>query len=267
MKKKFFTFGTALVMFFGAFQSCNNADNEELNSETIKEVSLKSKNLNANKSTNKIVAQNDTDQIILDKLFGSETYLNSDLKKWFINDNGINLTDYRISIKQNEDGVNVPIITLIIRDDSETVIGSLEAISYKDNNEVLNFNILLRNFEKMDLVNGTGNIYMTDLNEGYTYADATIENKNLVSVETYKSLTEKNSISLTAKRRPGDLNGNGDITFAECYMYMNQAIQSNPTTYTLCYFVGDAIGWVVTGWGPLCQYSVAASCVVISAWY
>lgn len=228
---------------------------------------MNSRTVNLDKTTSKITAQNDNDQIILDKLFNSETYLNSDLKKWFTADDGINLTDYRISIRQNEDGVDVPIITIIIRNDSGTVIGSLEAISYKDNNEVLNFNILLRNFEKMDLVNGTGNIYMTDLNEGYTYANATIENKSLVNVETYKSLTGKNSISLTAKRKPADLNGNGDVTFAECYMYMNQAIQSNPTTYTLCYFVGDAIGWVITEWGPLCQYSVAASCVVISAWY
>ncbi len=264
MKKTFLTLSTTLLLVFGTIYSCNSTENEEM--VTIKENSLQKKSSFNNKTASKIVAQNENDQKVLDQLFNSETYLNSDLQKWFTNNQSFNLTDYRVSSKPNEDGVDVPIITLIIRNDGGNVIGSLEAIGYKNADQVINFNILLRNFEKLDLSTGNGSVSLTDLNESITYASGIIENKKLVRVENY---TTPNSSTLpsTSKRKPADLNGNGDVTFSECFMFMNQAIQSNPDTYTLCYFVGDAIGWVVTGWGPLCQYSVAASCVVISGVY
>lgn len=72
----------------------------------------------------------------------------------------------------------------------------------------------------------------------------------------------------SAKHVPCDYSGNGDLSFSECYRCFNSACQTNSDCYTLCYGIGDAIGWVASRPHiPYCQTSIGISCIWLSLEY
>ena len=90
-------------------------------------------------------------------------------------------------------------------------------------------------------------------------------NKENVKRNEKLALKIDNKISLAANV-PCDKNHNGDLSFSECYSCMNGACASNSDCYTLCYGLGDVVGWLATGY-PHCQAAIGASCIYLSIEY
>jgi len=206
-------------------------------------------------------SKNKQDEYLID-FYESQTFNRMKLSDWFEVD--CIITKERVHYVLNENNINVPIINLKIENIQGKFIGIIEALSYKKPNGVTDFNILLRNFEKFDFNTKTGSISLIDINENLLYLKTKILNEKIINVTPY--VTFHNEYSRTRHpRHPMDTNGDGNVTFSECYSYANAACQTDPECYAMCYLAGDAAGWVISGMGPLCQAAIAAACVV-TAW-
>jgi hypothetical protein len=225
------------------FVSCEKDDNfisEDSNNQIYTKMNLKNKYL--------------TD------FYKSETFNKMSLSSWFKADYSI--TKEKVYYILNENGVSVPIINLKIENSQGDTIGIIEALSYKNKKGITDYNILLRNFENFDFNKLTGSISLIDINSNLKYLNAKVLNKEIVRIIPY---IQFQNASTNAKEHPMDTNGDGNVTFSECYAYANAACQTDPDCYTMCYLIGDAAGWVATGTGPLCQAAIASACVV-TAW-
>ncbi len=197
----------------------------------------------------------------LANFYNSNTYKSLDFSTWLKTENYTIFAE-RIVYTKNDLGDDVPVVNIAIQNENNKVIGFIEAVSYINQEGIIDFNILLRNFSSYDFENQTGIITLIDVNEKLEYLSTEIIDGVIIEVNPNIEFTNINSSS---KRHPMDKNGDGNVTFSECYAYTNAACQTDPECYTLCYLGGDAIGWVVTGAGPLCQYAISSACVV-TAW-
>ncbi|MCO6173519.1 hypothetical protein NHF50_00520 [Flavobacterium sp. NRK F10] len=247
MKKiSLFAFLSLLMIFLNSCEEENVESNLNVNNEKI--------------SISDALKSNYFEENYFLDFYNSETFNSTDFSKWFgISD--FELTTSRIVYVKNDSGIDIPVINIVLEDNAGKIIGMLEAISYINNNGNTDFNILLRNYILFDFNNYTGNISLIDLNEDIDYLSANIVNNEIIEIIPNINFV----VNEIGKTHPMDTDGDGNVTFSECYANANSACQTDPECYTMCYFVGDAVGWVVTNMGPLCQYAISTACLV-TAW-
>jgi hypothetical protein len=147
--------------------------------------------------------------------------------------------------------------------------------------------IVLLDYKAYDTISKTGNIKLRDLNyDGYVPVELSVINgtiSNLTTLnmpealkEKYSSLLKKKDLgnpifqggSEQAKATTGhycDTNGNGNVTFGECFSCLSVACAGNQQCAILCALVNVGGTWMIGL--PACTASMAASCVWISIWY
>jgi len=206
---------------------------------------------------------NFSSEAYLNKFYNSRSYNNLNLNSRFEATN-INAKESQITFIKNEQNIDVPIINIFIKNNAGILIGKIEAVSFVDKKGNTDFNILLRNYEKFNINKKKGSITLTDITENFVFAKASIRNGEIT-----KRISFNNPNKFLSKTHrttsPMDLDGDGNITWSECYKYANDACQTDTGCYSMCYFFSDAVGWVVSGAGPLCQGAIASVCVV-TAW-
>ena len=183
----------------------------------------------------------------------------------------LNLSEIKKKVSYVNKDNSKPTITIGIFNKG-ILTGSIEAFKKQSEYLLPNGNayfMIYREFSDVDLKSKSGKIILYDLNYNnhkflelyytneqntkYRYIDKPKE-----IFDEYQDIIEYNS-----RRHPADLNNNGDISFSECYRYMNVACQTDSGCYTACYGWGDVVGWVWYGF-PFCQGAIGAACVFIS---
>ena len=183
----------------------------------------------------------------------------------------LNLTEIKKKVSYVNNDNSKPTITIGIFNKG-ILTGSIEA--FKKQSEYLlpngnSYFMVYREFSNVDIKSKSGKINLYDLNYNnhkflelyyvneqntkYTYIDKPKE-----ILDQYQDIIDYNS-----RKHPADENNNGDISFSECYKYMNVACQTDAGCYTACYGWGDVVGWVWYGF-PMCQGAIGAACVFIS---
>jgi hypothetical protein len=188
-------------------------------------------------------------------------------------------------ISYSEDNLKIPKIFLPLYDDTNKLIGSLEIIKKRTSNIKLpndnQYFVMYRDYKSFDFSSLSGTVKMYDNNYD-NYLFNTIEYNNGKStsysytkcptsiLKEYETIISYNENFLEQKRYNGlcDGNHNGNLSFSECYFCFNGSCASNPECYTLCYGLGDVVGWVSPAPGfPMCQASIAVACVYLAAAY
>jgi len=197
------------------------------------------------------------------------------------------LNNIKVDYKMTDLGEKYTVISIAFYDSHQNLTGVLEGIKLNSSGikmpNNLDYLMIFRDFRGLNTGDGKGTIELFDISfDDFNFASAVVEDKKLVSYQTrdlpseiankYASALAGNStIAEQYLNQTGrhlcDLNGNNNVGFFECYKCMNNACAGESQCFFMCYFVGDALGWVITGWGPLCQYSIAGACVIISAVY
>ncbi len=238
-----------------------------------------------NSIQNKIVLENG---IIKENILVTEYRNSSDFK----NNNLLKNTDFDFSkseIIYIDNNINLPILKIPTFLNGN-LVGVLDVIKNKNSKIFLPNNneyfVMYRDFSKFNFKNNSGQIIFKDLNyDNLTFNNITYNKgvylKNyftktpISTLEKYNDVLYKNKLFLKtiknnqlAKRLPCDGNGNGNLSFSECYSCFNSSCASSPDCYTLCYGIGDVLGWVSPAPGlPMCQGSIAASCIYLAAVY
>lgn len=202
-----------------------------------------------------------------------------------------NMVDYEKSkVTYVNDDISKPVINIVFSHNNK-VIGSIEAIKNVSGRIKLPNNgtyfMFYHNYEQFDFEKLSGAIKLFDLNYdnhffGYgeivtgkldinfynplptgilqKYADIISFN-----LSNYKSLGDTNT---KFEANPCDGNSDGNISFSECYKCFNNACSTDETCFVLCFLIGDVVGMSVSPAKiPLCQTSIAASCIYISIAY
>jgi len=130
----------------------------------------------------------------------------------------------------------------------------------------MNF-VNVRNF---DLKTLTGELEMIDMNyENFIHSNFQIEQNSIISckyhglptaqVERYKQFNNPNKAKSLKSQQLCDSNGNGNVSFTECYKCLSDAIDANGFSKFIC-------DTPIAGWAS-CWASKSAACVYISAMY
>lgn len=150
-------------------------------------------------------------------------------------------------------------------------IAKIKNTQFLPNNDEYLINLVDKS--KYDRINKIGKIEMYDVNyDNYKHSTIIAKNDKIVdwnSKGLSKNLRNKYSKIINPKKRLNlaarhlcDYNGNGNISFSECYSCIDNAIETNATSSTIC--------WAAQFWGPRaswCGVSVAVSCSIISSIY
>lgn len=196
------------------------------------------------------------------------------------------------SVSYNEGDKGKPVVTIVLLNENE-VVGSVEAIPIKDENFKLpndaKYFMLYRDFTEFDSSLLSGNINFYDMNYDNHHIGEIIYDKKIATKVKIQGLTAEikfkynkiihsNSLYLKSKSSTKmaiasseynglcDGNGNGNLSFAECFSCFNQSCATMPECFTLCFGIGDTFSWVVLGM-PYCQAAITASCVYLSSIY
>ncbi|WP_128414578.1 hypothetical protein [Chryseobacterium sp. Leaf201] len=158
---------------------------------------------------------------------------------------------------------------------NNSLAGKLEILNWKDTKFLPNGDKYALNYADLsdyDLKDFTGSIELYDLNydnflhtrmktqNGY-YTEAEGNGLSQELKDKYAYLTNPNKINNLASRHLCDSNGNGNISFGECYGCITRAIKANSTSTGICNVYG-AMG--MPWWGS-CGASTAVACAVISS--
>lgn len=232
------------------------------------------------------IAQNKlsvSEKLLIDNFKNSKDFTNN----LFLSSKSFDFT--KATVNYSDDGNKTVKLNIPQFNSNGILIGSLEAIKKatstyfklpNDNNYFMNY----RDFLKFDFNSLTGYIDFYDCNydnykfNSIIYSNGISKSYNFIScpksiLTKYQGLIEFNSNSINSlktagKRVPCDSNGNGNVSFSECYSCFNGSCASNPTCYTMCYGAGDVLGWVSPAPGiPMCQVSIGLACVYIAAAY
>lgn len=156
------------------------------------------------------------------------------------------------------------------------LMGKLEVLDLKDTPFLPNNDKYALNYadlSKYDLTSDTGKIDLYDLNfDNYLHTKIEVLNGFYVSYngaglsqglkEKYASIANPNKTeNLRVRNVSCDGNGNGDVTFSECYKCFSVAIQMNSTSTAIC----EAYHAAGLPWWGSCMSSTAAACVIISS--
>ena len=204
-------------------------------------------------------------------------------KNSFINVKKFDLT--KAFVNYSEDDYKTPKINLPVFDLKGKLLGSLEAVKKSSSTYIKlpndnSYFIMFRDFNNFNFETLTGKILMYDNNyDNYLFNTINYEKGNSISYnfvncpieikEKYSDIISFNSSNLSklpGRKVPCDSNGNGNVSFSECYFCFNGACSSNPTCFTMCMGIGDAAGWTALGF-PHCQASIGLACVYIAAAY
>lgn len=204
----------------------------------------------------------------------------------FLRNLNLNFTDAKLFYVESDK--SKPVIDIPIFNCGD-LIGVLEVIKNNNLNILLPNNghyfMLYKDFSNFDFNTGTGEIKLNDLN----YDNLTFNQINYIKgiyarhdfkgipdtiLKKYNNLIEKNKLYFSQKSKLNNLksqllcdeNGNGNLSFSECYKCFNNSCASTAQCYTLCYGIGDVAGWVLGSY-PVCQASIGASCIYLSSVY
>lgn len=204
------------------------------------------------------------------------TFLSSDTyqrHKNFIDQHGkldVNNTLHQ-KVNVNEQDYDLYIIPVI--NQNNAIVGKLEVIDLKGTNFLPNkdkFALNYADLSRYDLRTHTGSIILTDLNyDNFVHSQITIDRGTYTKYES-KGLSEelKTKYDSVANRRAPknvscDGNGNGNVSYSECYRCISVAIEMSSTSSAICgIYESSGLPW----WGG-CNISTAAACVIISSIY
>jgi len=235
----------------------------------------------------KLAIKNYEDQLI-QEFIESKDFQNNEL----LSCNSIDYENSQVFYVNNDK--NKPVINLIFIENGK-IISSVEAIKNSSPKIKLpnegNFFMLYRDLKQFDLNKVTGKIELFDLNfDNHYFGSGEIVQGHLISkfynpvssnilskyadvINFNKRYIDNRSSSLKiyeskSASLPCDSNNNGNISYSECYKCFITACSSNETCSVMCYFIGDALGGVLSPVKiPWCQASIAASCIYISLAY
>lgn len=235
MKKKFFIFGSLLAFIFVIFACRDNSPNEEIINNQDYITSFKKSN--AYKRHSGFINLN-----------GIANFEKS--TKSIINYKGFNIEYIQVPIFKN--GNQIAKLEIVKMPNSKYLPNNDEyALNYIDTSE-------------LNVSTQQGIVKMYDLNyDNFQHTEIKV-NKNKIDVNSIgisKELSEKyakfrnpNKSKNLTSRHLCDGNGNGDISFGECYKCFQDAIDANGTSQAIC-------DWT----GPACKLSTTAACIYISA--
>ncbi|MEC5395139.1 hypothetical protein [Bergeyella sp. RCAD1439] len=237
--KKIITFSVAMIVLaIGIFAACRNENQD--------------------------ISKVNTD---VQKLVNSKTFAgHSDFIKNFGEIDATKIVTNKIKVENQE--FNVFLIPVTKND---KVVARIEVIDLKDtkflpNNDKYAMNLAdLSNFNEKTL---TGSVKMYDLNyDNYLHTEINIEQNKIKDfnsrgisnqiTEKYKSSRNPNKSRNLTSRHLCDGNGNGDVSFGECYKCLKDAIADDGFSSWVCDI--PAAGWLAC-WG-----TTTAACVIISA--
>lgn len=166
--------------------------------------------------------------------------------------NSENIYYESISIDEfTTDYYNIPIY-----DNNGTEVAYIEAVRIENTQFLPNNDEYVMNLVDKRGYNTTtkvGNIEMYDVNYGhYKHAVAYAENDHVITwtanglsadlLAEYADIQNPAKQENLRRRHLCDSNGNGNISFGECFSCIDNAIMTNPTSSTIC--------WVAQFWGP-----------------
>jgi len=103
----------------------------------------------------------------------------------------------------------------------------------------------------------SGEVICYDLKSGLKAMTMYVENDKLIKSAIGEIEYNNDGTTTSSKRNPLDTNGNGDVTFFECYKAVNEAIDADGFSSWVCDF--PVLGWL-SCWG-----SVSTACAIYSA--
>ena len=198
----------------------------------------------------------------------------------------------RSSVYYLNDEKDKPIINIIFTDAAK-IIGSVEAIKNESEKILLPNNgkyfMVYRDYTTFDFNDMSGSIKLFDLNYdnhffGYGELNSGLLNASFFNpmpsniLNKYEKVLAINRTNLNTPNKKTlsgksesilcDGNGNGNVSFSECYKCFNNACGSSETCIVMCYLIGDGAGWSISPVKiPWCQTSIAAACIYISMAY
>lgn len=120
-----------------------------------------------------------------------------------------------------------------------------------------------RDYTDYDFNTKTGEIRVYDINYDEYLAAVFTVNKgtiiNFISLPMPETIKLKYKEIAVGKNHPCDLNGNGNVSWGECYACMKNACASDPDCLGLCE--------VIDIFGGQCSGSIGAACAVLSVIY
>ena len=151
--------------------------------------------------------------------------------------------------------------------------GILEVVDLKSSNFLPNGDSYALNFVDLRDSNSStlsGSVRMIDMNyENFEHSKLEIDNNLIKSwqcnnlpddlVKKYSKLSNQNRLKSLKQKKLCDLNGDGNVSFTECYKCLSDAIDANGFSKFMCDI--PFAGWTS------CWYSKTAACLVISAMY
>ena len=158
------------------------------------------------------------------------------------------------------------ILNIAICDD-ENIVGQVIGIQLSNCSQKLNtghtYGMIFRDLRDFSLDSKSGIVLDYDLNyDSYNCGYMIIEDNYIIDIKSFDMpyhIEEKYSfkrMTYSKSVHPCDGNGNGDISFGECYSCLKEAIDSHGDTEFLC----DAMDVLF-----MCSSAVAASCLIISS--
>jgi hypothetical protein len=185
-----------------------------------------------------------------------------------------------------DDNVSKPVINVVFTSDRvvKGIIRAVPLLSHQDNVLPQNerYVMSLLDYRKYDLATKTGVIKVIDLNyDNHIPLDLSVGNSivtNMVVTDLPESIITKYRYLLKKKdlgnpiyknsqgRSDGrycDLNGNGNVTWTECYTCLARSCQSNQNCSFLCGFTNVVGGYTSNGVNT-CSTAMSLSCIWIS---
>ncbi len=269
--KKLSLFTLLAVLFFAIMYSCNSDVFNSINEDESGEISHKTSQSLARTSEETNYSYITSKDPAFTDFLDSKTY---EHHKDYINSLGdmdLNTILYK---KFEIDGENYDFFVVTFLKDGK-LQGKLEILNLKGTSFLPNNDTYALNYADLssyDMDQKTGTIKLYDLNyENFMHTKMDIDKGYYINVEgdgLSDQLREKyaylanpaKSANLTS-RHLCDSNGNGNISFGECYSCIVRAIKQNSTSTAICHSY-EAMG--LPWWGS-CGASVVVSCTIISS--
>lgn len=114
----------------------------------------------------------------------------------------------------------------------------------------------LIDFKDFDVTKNEGKLAFWDIRTNEKIVTVTVAGGKIIGT-VFDNPKYESSNTVTNKKNPFDLNGNGDVSFFECYKVANDAIEQDGFSSWVCDF--PVLGWL-SCWG-----TVSAACAYYSA--
>jgi hypothetical protein len=146
---------------------------------------------------------------------------------------------------------------------NDAVVGQLHVIRLKDSVQMpmnLHYIMLYKDYSEYNFGSESGKIRVYDLNyDQYMVLEADFSDGELINIDL-REMPENISVRYGITRHHCDENGNGNVTFGECFHCLVSACMANTECRILCALT-NFLG------GGLCNWSFTISCIIISLIY